>query len=1035
MRVYREFLSKIRRKATQAQLLQQQRLILEITQRIRQSLNLPDILQTTVDEVRQFLHADRVIIFQFFDDWQGIVAVESCGSDWTAILSTKIHDPCFGETYIESFKQGLVTAKSNIQTAGISKCHLELLSSFQVKANLVVPILQDDKLWGLLIAHHCQAPRQWQEAEIDLLKQISAQVSIALKQAELFGQVQTELIERQQAEAMLRLLVQNAPAGIAMFDQDMRYLMASQRWVEEYHLDSVASVINQSHYEVFPEISERWRQIHQRCLAGAIEKSDEDLWLRADGSQQWISWEIRPWHTATGEIGGIIIFSLDITPQKQNEIALQRLNAELEQRVAVRTTELNNLNERLLVAFKEQARTQEALRASEESRQLALELTEIGTWDFHIPSGEAIWSNSKFTLLGLSPHEAEASYKLWRDCVHPDDVDWVEQQLQQAIATQTEYVVEYRVVYPDLSVHWVVSRARATYDESGQPLQMLGVLFDISDLKQAQISLQQQTRQKQLLWNITQKIRQSLDLNVVLNAAVEQVRQTLQVDRAAVYRFGPDWSGDFIVESIDGDWVKLVNPDVRKVWDDTHLQETQGGRFRNQETFVISDIYTAGLHSCHIDLLEQFQAKAYAVVPIFSGEILWGLLAIYQNATTRDWQTWEIELLQQIASQLAIALQQSQLYSQLEAELKERQQAAAVLREAERRWRSLLDNVQLLVVGLDQSGNVNYANPFFLSLTGYTESEVLGKNWVENWLSPADQSSVLVFYSELLSQNAAPYYQNSILTKAGEERFIAWNQTMLQDSNGNVIGTISIGEDITERQKVEQIKNEFIGVVSHELRTPLSAIQMSLGLLQTGIYANKPEKAQRMIEIALMDTKRLVNLVNDILDLERLESGRAVLDKTVCQAADLMRQAVEGMQAIAAQQSISLVIAPTDVTVWAAADTIVQTLTNLLSNAIKFSPPHSVIHLAAARQTDWVKFQVTDQGRGIPADKLETIFGRFQQVDASDSREKGGTGLGLPICRSIIESHGGKIWAESKLGEGSSFFFTLPFPAEVADDR
>ena len=297
-------------------------------------------------------------------------------------------------------------------------------------------------------------------------------------------------------------------------------------------------------------------------------------------------------------------------------------------------------------------------------------------------------------------------------------------------------------------------------------------------------------------------------------------------------------------------------------------------------------------------------------------------------------------------------------------------------------------------------------------------------------LATAVEYDLILLDVQVPKHNTYPYYQDAILTKSGEARSIAWNNTMLQDSNGKTIGTISIGEDITERQKVEEMKNEFIGIVSHELRTPLTAIQMSLGLLKTGIYANKPDKAQRMIEIALIDTNRLVNLVNDILDLERLESGRAVLEKTVCQAADLMQQAVDGVQAIAVQQTLTLKIAPTDAIVWAAADTILQTLTNLLSNAIKFSPADSVIHLSAERQAGNVLFQVSDQGRGIPADKLETVFGRFQQVDASDAREQGGTGLGLPICRSIIERHGGKIWVKSTPGAGSTFFFTLPIPSE-----
>jgi len=433
--------------------------------------------------------------------------------------------------------------------------------------------------------------------------------------------------------------------------------------------------------------------------------------------------------------------------------------------------------------------------------------------------------------------------------------------------------------------------------------------------------------------------------------------------------------------------------------------------------------------------LEQFQAKAYAIVSIFSGENLWGLLAIYQNGKPRHWESWETELLEQIAGQLAIAIHQSELYLQLQNELQERKQTEATLREAERRWRFLLDNVQLLVIGIDQMGAVNYVNPFFLKLMGYRESEVLGKNWFENFVPDFDRQQVETNFSEILTFNSHPYYQNSIFTKSGENRFIAWNNTLLRDSAGNIIGTISIGEDITERQKIEKIKNEFISIVSHELRTPLTAIRAALGLLKTGIYDKKPDKFKRMIDIASIDSERLVRLVNDILDLERLQSGRATLEKVTCKAADLIQQAVHGIQAIANQQHLTLSVDPTDVEVWAASDSIIQVITNLLSNAIKFSPPDTTITVSVEPQTDYVLFQVSDQGRGIPADKLEAIFGRFQQVDASDSREKGGTGLGLAICRSIIEQHNGLIWAESNLGVGSTFFFTLPESVEDKDEQ
>jgi PAS domain S-box-containing protein len=772
---------------------QQQRLVTAMTQRIRQSLNLQDILQTTVDQVRQFLQVDRVILFQFSPEWGGKVTVESVADQALAIFPLNIYDPCIGETHIEPFKQGLVTAKADIYRADISTCHVEFLAQFQVRANLVVPILKDDGLWGLLVAHHCVAPRPWQELEIELLRQLASQVSIALQQAALLEQVQTELTERKQAE-----------------------------------------------------------------------------------------------------------------------IALQTLNTELEQRVTERTAELTAINDRLLVAFKEQAQTEAAL--------------------------------------------------------------------------------------------------------------------------------QQQTRQEQLLWNVTQSIRQSLDLNAILNTAVAEVRQTLQGDRVAVYRFQPDWSGDFIAESVGAGWVKLVEPEVQKVCEDTHLQDTKGGRFQKHETFVISDIYTARLHSCHIALLEQFEAKAYAVAPIFSGITLWGLLAIYQNATPRHWQTWEIELLQQIASQLSIAIQQSELYRQLQVELIERQQATAIIREAERRWRSLLDNVQLIVVGLDQVGNINYVNAFFLSLTGYTDSEVMGKNWFENFFSSSSQPSIQAVFSEVLAQNTHPYYQSAILTKAGEERFIAWNNTMLQDAQGNATGMISIGEDITERQKVEKIKNEFISIVSHELRTPLTSIRGSLGLLATGVMDDEPDAMKRMIDIAATDTERLVRLVNDVLDLEKLESGKLSLVRIWCNAANLMQRSLEVMQNSAQEAGVQLVIDPLSLQIWVDPDRIIQTLTNLLSNAIKFSPTGGTIVLSAAiknsdrqpvekigdRGLPHVLFSVQDQGRGIPADKLESIFDRFQQVDASDSRDQGGTGLGLAICQSIVQQHDGQIWVESHWGQGSTFFFTLP---------
>ncbi len=217
--------------ATLRQQVDRHRLMMELSQRIRQSLNLPDILQTTVDEVRQFLQTDRVLIFQFAPDFSGTVAVESVGSGWNSILNHWIQDPCIAETYLEPFRQGQITVKNDIYTANIDPCHVQLLASFQVRANLVVPILQGDNLWGLLIVHHCDAPRDWQLLDVDLLRQLAIQVGIAIEQASLFDRVRSELSERQQVEAALTVqtsdladLYNQAPCGYHSLDRKGTYI-------------------------------------------------------------------------------------------------------------------------------------------------------------------------------------------------------------------------------------------------------------------------------------------------------------------------------------------------------------------------------------------------------------------------------------------------------------------------------------------------------------------------------------------------------------------------------------------------------------------------------------------------------------------------------------------------------------------------------------------------------------------------------------------------------------------------------------------
>jgi signal transduction histidine kinase/DNA-binding response OmpR family regulator len=240
------------------------------------------------------------------------------------------------------------------------------------------------------------------------------------------------------------------------------------------------------------------------------------------------------------------------------------------------------------------------------------------------------------------------------------------------------------------------------------------------------------------------------------------------------------------------------------------------------------------------------------------------------------------------------------------------------------------------------------------------------------------------------------------------------------------------------RSDLDTVKDEFISTVSHELRTPLTSIRGALGLLSAGLLGNVDAKAQNLLRIASSNTERLIRLINDILDLERMESGRAPLKLRRTSIQDLAREAVDTMSPMADGAGIHLELtcyAPRDSIYFDGdPDRILQVLTNLLSNAIKFSSPGSTVSVQIDSDLNSVLLRVVDHGRGIPADKLETVFDRFQQVESSDASKKGGTGLGLAICRSIIQQHGGAIWAQpNQSGSGTMLWVQLCRSARATD--
>lgn len=388
---------------------------------------------------------------------------------------------------------------------------------------------------------------------------------------------------------------------------------------------------------------------------------------------------------------------------------------------------------------------------------------------------------------------------------------------------------------------------------------------------------------------------------------------------------------------------------------------------------------------------------------------------------------WVLVLFAVVARQILVVVDNESLRQGLEQRVEERTaQLRALAGERERTLESVADGIY----GVDSEGRVTFINAAGSRTLGATPGVLVGLE-AHGAFHAAQVDGVP---SRVESCYITRAVRDGVTTTGGQDVYRRPDATEVSVEvaasplrDGRTIrGAVVVFRDITARREVERIKDEFVSVVSHELRTPLTSIRGALGLLDSGILADDPERARRMIQIALTSSELLSRLVDDILDIERMAANSTPLDLADHPVDGLVETALEQVSILAEAAGVTLEHIPSPEVVRADADRIVQTLVNLLSNAVKFSPPGSVVRTSAARDGDMVELRVDDQGRGIPHDKLEAIFRRFEQVDASDARERGGTGLGLPIARGLVERHGGRMWAVSDGdGTGASLRFTL----------
>ncbi len=615
--------------------------------------------------------------------------------------------------------------------------------------------------------------------------------------------------------------------------------------------------------------------------------------------------------------------------------------------------------EQILITFSDithQKQTEAALRVSQERFSLAIQSSQDGIWDWDIQANTAYVSPQWQRMFNFTSPDITSALEFFQQILHPQDRETVlttlHRYLQQEIP---HYNVEFRALRGDHSQDesdywWIQAQGIALWDDHKKTYRMVGFHSDITARKQAEVALKESAERDRAITRTIARMRRTLNLKQIFRATTKELREILSCDRALVYRFQPDWSGDIIAESVATPWrnilpitepellenavdqencqIKSLGSDSEFI-QDTYLQTTQGGMYRDKSTYrCVEDIYAKNFEPCYLNFLEKLQARAYLIAPIFCGNHLWGLLCVYQNDQIRHWREGDILIVTQIASQLGVAVQQAELFAKT-------QQQAIELRKA----------------------------------------------------------------------------------KESAER-------------------------------ANQAKSEFLANMSHELRTPLNAI---LGFTQLMIDEPNPvthqnrlmfSESQQYLRIINRNGEHLLALINDVLEMAKIESGCEFLKETVFDFYDFLENLEQTFQHRTQSKGLKLIFEIADeVPRWIKGDErkLRQVLFNLLGNAVKFTNQGWVkLQIQAdkfreseeiASETDprsmFLSFLIQDTGAGIDAEELPGLFEPFMQTQSGVNLQEG-TGLGLPISQKFIQIMGGEIEVTSQRDRGTSFTFQIP---------
>lgn len=1051
-------------------------LLRNIFETMRSSLDVNVIKSTMVTELGKALNTD-ICFMMLYDPMKDIFYIDEYSEYRSSereksFVGADSKDPKF-KFFMNAFKNNQ-EVNFHIAEEYITEHNLQgtpeegFLKEYNIKSSYNVPIYYANTLLGFIITFYTQDYKDLDKNDLEFLRTIATQAGIAINQAELYTTIQ----KTAENEKVLRDIMLSSMSNFELheviksivteagkvFDADRCFFVEynsetdSNRSIKDY-AEYLSSKDIQSHLirqpnEIETEIFVKWLKQENIITVNDTKKGNLPKEIR----QMLIdvlsvkSYLIAPVYYGDTPYGVIVLHyvnnfmeftkdEIDLAKSIANQSAVvihQAKLYKLTQVQAEREKLLGNVIAKAISTFdidKIKQIVSEIGLITKADRCYFVEVDLEGKRGMPIDENSEYLSSPDIqSLVGyaFSPEDVKDVFNIMleaKDAIIFDFEDTSKEQnknytgslfkvecekfptlkkfgelakIRTAIGIPFIYQNEIRAT---LGIEYMNERVFPSEDESN----FLRILGNQIGMAFNQIKLYQDTKtvaeKEKLLGNIAVKAISTLDIKEVIKSIIIETGISFNADRCFFVEYDSDCtlpmksSVEYLSSSdIQSHTSRLPNQKEVEVF---------ATAIEQKKIIACDDIKTIPAEIKSI--LMELSVKSYLNIPVYYGNVIYGVIVLHYVNNFKQFTQNDIEMAQAIANQSALVIRQAQLYSTIE--------------KNENYTRTVLNSIKDAIVTINDDFVIESCNPAVEAIWGYTLSETIGKKLdllLDHECNNEDKR-VCLAKKELLGT-----------TKNGEKFPIEIDVSEINFEN--VQSTLLVIRDITERKKIDKMKNEFVSTVSHELRTPLTSIKGSLGLVQSGAFGVLPEKVNELISIASNNCSRLTNLINDILDLEKIKAGKYEFKYEELEMNDIIEQSIILNQAYADQfgMKIAKVLLTEESFIKADKNRILQVISNLISNAVKFSNLGGEVKVTLEKVNDKIKISFIDKGIGIPEESKHKIFNSFSQVDSSDSRSKGGTGLGLSICKLLIEKMGGEIGFDSVAGKGSTFFFIMP---------